>query len=391
MKDISFLIGSGFSLPFGFPSTTYLNEKLSRINADEISIHSSGDARFLNGQNDPNANWSRVEERKFIQSFLEYYNDNILPQGEGFNYEVFYDYYKEMLKTEKYSKDFIAFANNFMRENNYENTIHQLLFQFNLSYNQLLSQLICKDIERCHLCKPYHPSHRAFLRLVEHYANENIIHIHSLNHDIYIEHLAYSDSIQANLDDGFEEYGSPFYGELFDKYERYKTRLSYFANKYESKYRLYKLHGSINHYWFQGDGELEMIKIKRGVGKTDLLKEVKVNGKYEYINDTSNYHPDFLSGKLTKIDQYARGSYYPIMFSHFQNNLTKSNILVIIGYGFGDAQINKYLEVFINAEGKKIFVVDIIRPLNSMLEKANVFYIEGGVVGMDINAIISNI
>ncbi|MBU2447455.1 MAG: SIR2 family protein [Bacteroidetes bacterium] len=390
MSDISFLIGSGFSIPYGFPSTSFLNEKLGKIDANEISIHSSGDARFLNGQPDPNANWSRVEERKFIQSLLEYYNENILKDGEGFNYEEFYDYYKEMLKNEIYDEDFTLFVNAFMKANNYEYPIHQLLFQFNLSYNQLLSQLIWKDIERCHLCKPYHSSHSAFLNLVEHYAKDNIIHIHSLNHDLYIEHLAYSDSIQANLDDGFEEYGSPFYGELFNKYERYKARLEYFTNKYESKFRLYKLHGSINHYWFQGDGELEMIKIKRGVGKTDLLKEVIIDGKYEYKSDTSNYYPDFLSGKLTKIDQYAKGSYYPIMFSHFQNNLTKSNVLVIIGYGFGDEQINKYLEAYINTESKKILVVDIVRPLNTLLEKANVFYIEGGVVGMDINAIISN-
>lgn len=352
MSDISFLLGSGFSIPYGFPTTSFLNEKLGTINEDEISIHSSGDARFLNGQVDPNANWSRVEERKFIQSLLKYYNENILQKGEGFNYEKFYDYYIEMLKDETYKDDFVAFVKSFMKENNYEYSIHQLLFQFNLSYNQLLSQLIWKDIERCHLCKPYNSSYNAFLNLVEQLSNDNIIHFHSLNHDLYLEHLAYSDTIQAELDDGFEEFGSPFYGELYNTYERYKTRLEYFTNKYEKKYRLYKLHGSINHYWFQDDGELVMIKVKRGIGKTDLLKELKVNGKYEYKSDTSNYYPDFLSGKLTKIDQYSQGSYYPIMFARFQNNLSKSNVLVIIGYGFGDEEINKYLEAYIKTEKK---------------------------------------
>lgn len=38
MKSFSFLLGSGFSIPDGYPSTSQLNEKLKKINADEIKI-----------------------------------------------------------------------------------------------------------------------------------------------------------------------------------------------------------------------------------------------------------------------------------------------------------------------------------------------------------------
>lgn len=38
-----------------------------------------------------------------------------------------------------------------------------------------------------------------------------------------------------------------------------------------------------------------------------------------------------------------------------------------------------------------MFVVDIVRPANTMLDKTNVFYIEGGVVNMTINNIVSNV
>ena len=66
MKNISFLIGSGFSVPAGYPTTTRINERLGKIDASGISIHTSGDARFLNEQADPNADWMRVEQRKFV-------------------------------------------------------------------------------------------------------------------------------------------------------------------------------------------------------------------------------------------------------------------------------------------------------------------------------------
>ena len=389
MINISLLIGSGFSIPYGYPSTKELNTKLGLINAEEICIHSSGSAWFLNGKKDPNNWFMRPEERKFIQEFLSFYNTKILTEGNSFNYEEFYDYYKTMLKTEHYDKYFIEFINRFKEENDNSNSYHQLLFQFNNSYNQLLAQLLSKNIERCHLCKPYHSSHNAFLNLIEQMSDGNIIHIHSLNHDLYLEHLAYSDSIHAELDDGFIELGSPFFGKLYNTFESYHVRLAYFNDKYESKFRLYKLHGSIDHYWFQTGNIIEMIKIKRGVDKSELSKEIKKNGELQYYSDNANYFPDFLSGKLTKVEQYERGTYYPIMFNHFKNNLSKSKILLIIGYGFGDKQINSCIEEYAYEENKKIFIIDIIEPNVKFLKRKNSFFVSGGVVEMDINHIIN--
>lgn len=45
--------------------------------------------------------------------------------------------------------------------------------------------------------------------------------------------------------DGFEELGSPFYGELL---RTYKCRLSRYTGKYTKKIRLYKLHASKDYY-----------------------------------------------------------------------------------------------------------------------------------------------
>ncbi len=89
---VSILLGSGFSIPEGLPGVRQLNHRLSKIDEGEILIHSDQQAMFLNGQEDPNR-WSRWDERIFMQEFLEYYNSNVLKEGEQFHYETFYDFY----------------------------------------------------------------------------------------------------------------------------------------------------------------------------------------------------------------------------------------------------------------------------------------------------------
>src|SRR5687768_12615729 len=74
---VSFLLGSGFSIPEGLPSVSQLNNRLAKINESEILIHSDQRAIFLNGAEDPNR-WQRRDERLFLQEFLEFYNDVIL-------------------------------------------------------------------------------------------------------------------------------------------------------------------------------------------------------------------------------------------------------------------------------------------------------------------------
>jgi len=85
---VSFLLGSGFSVPEGMPSVRDVNKRLCKIGEGEIIIHSSQVAGFLNGQPNPNSGTHR-DERLFVQEFLEFYNSQILKQGESFHYETF--------------------------------------------------------------------------------------------------------------------------------------------------------------------------------------------------------------------------------------------------------------------------------------------------------------
>ena len=392
MDNISFIIGSGFSEPAGFPTTSKINERLKKIDASEVCRHNSGDTWFLDGDIDPNSHWRGIWERNFIQEFIQFYNGRVLANGKEFHYECFYDYYHEYMVNDNYPDDLSSFMQDFTRKYDLDKNAHDLLSQFNLCYNQLIAQLLEKQFKQSHLAKPYHPSCDNFLNLVETLSKKYIVNLHSLNHDLYLEHLSCSDSIQSEMDDGFEEFASPYYGKLSAPDEKYMVRISRFTNKFIKPFRLFKLHGSIDYYWFKSKDNSELIRLPWGIGNTDVYKEVIENGLYKYEKDPLWYYPDFLSGTTYKTRQYSKGKYYPIIFDHFEKNLKTSEHLIIIGYGFRDSEINKYItDTFSIKENKMIFIVDVKEPNTDLLKHPNVFYVPDGVVEMDNQSILNKI
>jgi hypothetical protein len=389
MKQISFLIGSGFSIPSDLPTTGDINDRLRKIKESEIIVNSAQDARFLaDGEVDLNADHINPNKRKFVEKFIKFYNTKILSKGDEFHYEDFYDYYTSILNSDKPPDNYSNFLKKFIRVNKIKHPT-DYLFNFNLTFNQLILNLIHKQFTRVSLCRPYAPICNAFLTLLDELENFDIIHLHSLNHDLYMEYLSQSDTMRSNFDDGFQEIGSPYYGNLNKKYERYTVRLPMFINKYEKKYRYYKLHGSINNYWFNEGDNSTLIRLKWGLGKTDACKEVNENGILKYHKYPLYFHSDFLSGTTAKIERYDKGHYYPIMFKYFVKHLNISDYLIIIGYGFGDSKINEMIHE--NFNGKKIFVVDIKKIDNPILESHSALFIDGGVVDMDITKILAQI
>jgi len=392
MKDLSFIIGSGFSIPARYPPTKELNEKLRKIDASEIDIYSNGDACFRGNEENPNAWFEGKEEKAFIQEFLEFYNHNIIGSPELFNYELFYDYYQELLQSEDYPQSAQQFFKKFRQHHEVYGDDHNLLLRFHNSFSQLLAQILNRPHKLAYMGKPKRSPHSRFLDLLEKLAKTYKIHFHSLNHDLYLEHLARSDAMNNDLDTGFEELGSPFYGEVWDDTERYKVRLEWFTNKYDNRFNLYKLHGGINHYRFRTSGAKCIIKKKSRVSPRGLFMEVNKNGELEYIDDPSNYYPDFLIGSTSKIERYNEYEYYQPVFQRFEENLRASKTLIIIGYGFGDTEINKYIAQWVASDGsKRAFVVDVKKPETEIFKHSNVFFDDGGVEGMDINFIIKNI
>lgn len=372
--QLSFIIGAGFSVPDKYPTRKELNERLRKISHDEIMIHTSGFAMFLNGQDDPNANGTNREQKLFVEKFLNYYTTTIIDKIESFDYELFFDYYQglhyERLKCSK----FIEFANQFRKENNYQIDNTNLLGNFHNTFNQLLSRQFMRWPEKVHLGK-FYTKYPAFLTYIEEIRDTyDKIHFHTLNHDLLLEELSISDAMQSELSDGFEELGSPYYSKSSNGLT---VRLRRFTDSFTKKFCLYKLHGSIDHFVYNfRNNEYVSVKVPFGVSSQDLMKEyLNEKGDLEYDKCYWNYYPDFLSGTTEKINSYGGNHYYKPLFDHFVKNLQTSNCLISIGYGLGDSKINEFVkDNFLKDNSKTMIVITPHKPNNDLFNYKNVIY-----------------
>jgi hypothetical protein len=388
MNKASFLLGSGFSVPAGYPTTAEMNAKLGKIDASEIGVHSSREAWFLNRKADANATSMGKGEGNFVHEFLLFYNQNVLKSVGSFHYETFYDYYISAFNTNTYSIELRNFLEGFRAPFKVNSDNHHLLLGFNDTFTQLLAHLLTKRLEQAHLCKPYDRGYSNFLLLLEELGKQSTVHLHTLNHDLFMERLALSDTIEGHLDDGFTELGSQYYAKKLDAFSTYMVRLRQFTDTYKERFCLYKLHGSIDNYWATFGEKSDLIKIPWGVSANEIHREVLQDGELQYLRRSSKVVPDFLAGTLHKVSRNERGRYYPAVIEHFQTNLIESDILIVIGYGFADSRINSYLQKdFLSDSEKQMFVVDVVHPKDGYPDRANVHFIEGGVSEMNIDLI----
>jgi hypothetical protein len=372
--QISFLLGAGFSAPDGYPTRNNLNLRLRKILHSEIMIATDGTALFLNDGKDPNADWMNLSQRFFVEEFINFYNIEIIDGIELFDYEGFYDYYQgvhlrrfECLKFKKFATIF-----NEKHKTDYEN--NELLGDFHNTFNQLLASLLMRWPKKVHLAKPY-TKYGEFLTFIETIGTVyHKIHFHTLNHDLLLEELSFSDAIQAELSDGFEELGSPYYSLNNDEHT---VRLRRFTNNFKKKYCLYKLHGSIDNYVYNFQNkEFVTVKLPFGISAYDLRKEyIDENGDLNYDNCWWNYYPDFLSGTTEKINTYTEENFYKPLFNHFTSNLKNSSCLILIGYGLGDTKINEFIKNnFLNDTTKTMIIITPEKPNSDLFQFSNVKY-----------------
>jgi hypothetical protein len=190
------------------------------------------------------------------------------------------------------------------------------------------------------------------------------VNIHSLNHDLFFERLNATEWLNGELCDGFEELGSPYYGKLQVEGRVYKVRLSRFIDKYNKKFRLYKLHGSRDYGVYSTTQKEIMIpeayiKKRYGVKWIDIYKEMEnTDGGLQYEQCWLNYHADFLTGTTSKILRYKERLFYRSLFEKFEQNLLQSERLVIVGYGCKDQEINRIIAEFFDFKNKPSFIID---------------------------------
>ncbi len=144
----------------------------------------------------------------------------------------------------------------------------------------------------------------------------------------------------------------------------YMVRLAKYTGKYNTNFRLYKLHGSLDYEIFYRSEEGVFVpdiylKSRFGIGHTEHYKEVvDEDGQLTYQNSWINYHSDFLSGTSSKIKRYNEPLLFSKLFKHFEENLKKSSKLIMIGYGAKDIEINKMIFQDYKFTNNKIYIID---------------------------------
>lgn len=245
-----------------------------------------------------------------------------------------------------------------------------MLYGIKNIYTQLVSHFLVDGEgnswydDAAHMCGPIWPGFTGILNCLQNWGEEFNVNVHTLNHDLFFERLSISDWLQGELCDGFEELGSPYYGDLSVKGRHYKCRLQQYTGNYNKKFRLYKLHGSKDYgvYYAPNGATLipeKYIKTRYGVGFSELYKEVQnENGELTYDRCWINYHADFLTGTTSKIERYAEPLLFKELFQRFRENLNEAEKLIIIGYGGRDSEVNKMILENFDYKNKPSFIID---------------------------------
>jgi hypothetical protein len=382
-QRISVLLGSGFSRPDGMPLVGDINSRLSRLKESDFYLYQEMTAGFYKGNyRDPNA-LATLNDRRFAVEFIAFYVETVLGgDHQAFSYEQFFDFFSEYLHEKQHKEEVDQFCADYNEKygfkGRYDNGLNYLSKFLNI-FNQLVASLLTKaEYYQDVSYTGGYPGYDSFCRFITESLKSYRVHVHSLNHDMLFDHMgAFVSGMFEYYTDGFIEAGSRYFGELDyrpkyieeDFYKTYRVRLKHYDGDYEKRLSFFKLHGSVNYYptYLQGSDKAVTVKRDYGVGEVLMERFDEQKQKFVYENPFTNNYPAYLTGTTQKIKRY-HDDFYDNLFSHFQDNLEKSEKLIVIGYGFQDAGINEYLETNYLAAGKKILVVDIKMPNSKLIE-----------------------
>ena len=359
-KSISLLLGAGFSVPKGYPTGKKVNESLLHFDDFPISFALSGEMMISKERDTNQIDWPENDYQKqfrFCKRLISLY----AKRHNGFDYEAFYDFIKSK---EVYwpiykglGKEFVSSDSDYYR---YVSSIDSI-------YNQMVSYIIRDaDGETWYDEQPsqigFVEGYDGFLKLMKKWGNEYVINVHTLNHDLFFESFRKTEYLSGLISDGFDEYGSKYYGKISLGNASYHVRLERYKGRYTTPIRLYKLHGSLDYVLYKRTEDKcilvpdNYVKIRKYISPGYLLRSK--GSKMGYEQYPFAVHADFLTGAKAKINRYNEPLLYKKLFKKFRNNLRNAEVLIIIGYGGKDSKINDYIVDNFNFREKKAYVFD---------------------------------
>lgn len=301
MEKISFLLGSGISLSSKLPDvSTITNELLAYSDIpknitpllqDRIKHYK----QFLNMLSSYctalNLN-NTYEDLYFYTQSIE----KILDTGKCGNFFV-----KHFIESIKYDLPTLIDKRTLKDQCDLNHALKDFIFQFNIYFRNIVAnKLRCadnlEDINR-------------FIKMLLKEEKFNF-DLFTLNHDLLLETSLKEQSIYYNTGFGKNNKFS---------IDNYKDT--------SSRFNIFKLHGSINWNRKRNDKNKDCIFITDPANPAD-----------GHSDPTTN----FIMGTFNKYELYSYGIFYDL-FHEFRIRLSKTNKLLVCGYGFRDEGVNSVL------------------------------------------------
>ena len=351
MRNISFLLGAGFSVNQGYPTAYRLAQAITSLQYDDFIVSAAGNVAPTPDGRDIWTLGSYKLAKECVLKLIKLHDGR---NPGNFNYEEFYDFLT-LTEDTKFSDEELAILRKFINEDGWYKDLLNLRSDLIKIFTQIVSWKISDGGENkfysSNIVSDFsRQKYFGFLTLVKHFKDEsNLLNFHTLNHDLFLESLRYTEEFGGDISDGFTDDN-----EFYEDSDGYEKKLLKFTNEYPSNIRLFKLHGSFDIIPFHGDRHVtDYVKFP---WKTDLTN-IKKRDKEGDILDFTNYHSDFLSGTIFKKSRYDEPKYFGVMLGHFEQNLSDADKLIIIGYGCLDSGINKIIDEKLKT-GVPIYVVD---------------------------------
>jgi hypothetical protein len=324
-KNISFLFGAGFSIPFTNITTKKITDLI--LKGDKVLRHTNGQYYI---KEDNNFSHHGIYKReKYVKKILILINRIKEYIDEFYEREINYEdiYYVISQLYEDMSKNYdnpilYPFTEEISLNDIGEMNAGELLKESLAYIEGVVKDTLSQDINNNDI------KDLGFLRkIIFDYKAD----IYTLNHDKILEKWLEHNSI--NYTDGFNKRNNDIA----------KWESDLFNKKQDS--RLFKLHGSIDWSRFS---KLNSEKNIIGISQGNFIE----NAKKGYIWENNL----ILLGNHNKILEYTH-SIFSTLFCYFWSSLNETDILIVSGYSFGDKGINSRLIHWLNEIGEKMIII----------------------------------
>ena len=224
--SVAFLLGAGFSIPMGYPTGSDVNKGILSFDKQPIAFSPAGELVSNKDGTKPDFGCENNYDKtcRLCMDLIAVYSKTV----EEFDYERFMD----VLRSKNLHKEYAAVFDKYTSETE---TPSYLLGNLPDVYSQMVAHLL-KDADKTSWYEgmpthigPYlsgpRTAYNSFLQYLCQLKDEFVVNIHTLNHDLFLESFNRSEYINGDMSDGFDDYGSRYYGRLrIDGRDPYRCR-----------------------------------------------------------------------------------------------------------------------------------------------------------------------